>query len=76
LSGTVTFERLQAIAWQCRQISKGGRGVKPVKAHLSLSRKARELLNSLTGSKPLRSLIPVAYDHGMHDSGIYALRKL
>ena len=56
LSGTIAFERFQAIARQSCQIGETRRGIQSIKTHLGLPRKTREFLDPLTGSNPLGAL--------------------
>ena len=64
LSSAVASERFQAVTGQCSQISKACGGLKPIKTHLGLPRKARELLDMSSGGKPLGRLVPIADHHG------------
>ena len=63
MSDTIAIERFQPIARQRSQVSEARRSIQPIKPHLGLPRKARELPDTVTGSKPLGALIPIGHDH-------------
>jgi len=44
LSGAITFECFQPIAWQCRQVSQARRGFQSIETCLGLPCEAREFL--------------------------------
>jgi hypothetical protein len=76
LPDTIAFECLQPIARQRRQISNACCGIEPVKAHLGLPRKARELFDVPPRGKPRGSLVSTADNHGSRYNSInYDLRK-
>jgi hypothetical protein len=75
LSGAITFECFQPIAWQCRQVSQARRGFQSIETCLGLPCEARELPDPLSGSKPLSAPVPAADDHDPSNSKIYDLRK-
>jgi hypothetical protein len=64
IENAVAFERFQPVTGQCSQISKACGNLKPIKTHLGLPRKARELLDMSSGGKPLGGLVPIADNHG------------
>jgi hypothetical protein len=63
LSGAISFEGLQPISRQGRQISQTRRSIQPIKTNLGLPGETRELPDMPTGCKPFGTPVPEADDH-------------
>jgi hypothetical protein len=75
LSGAISFEGLQPISRQGRQISQTRRSIQSVKTKLGLFGETRELPHMPAGSKPLGTPVAEANDHLRTITSIYELRK-
>src|SRR5450755_1014514 len=63
LSGAISFEGLQPISRQGRQIGQTRRSIQPIKTNLSLPGETRELPDMPAGCKPFGTPVPEADDH-------------